>query len=456
MGLSARVGIGNTVKQMFKDDVPGNETEENLRRRNSRGSRLSTGGTDPVEKLNDPASITNSTRASHKVPIGSGTTATERLQSDVTTDQGLETMRNGQDIAGLGTDAAAAHGGSLAGTHQGARISSIPKESGRLRESGTYDTHGGKDIRVGPTSPTTLGSPTGQSMGGSKVERTEVLNSGERSKGHLSSSHHVDHTGILDHRHVSGHGKRDVMPTGDTIEDTTQLNPVTHEHIRHLETEDVQKLKERERHIHHVQHHTQPVTVSETLPEVHRENIHPVTRIEEQHANKVEDNTLFLGQVNQHRDSMEHMKKERTVVDKGTAVTEHVHHHIHHVIQPVIEKETVDRQFIHTKIPIHEITHEAPIVHQSQTHAPIPLEHFVERGGVLKGGISQADISAKVLHGGECTREIDGIAQDLEKELNLSGSKMNQPEEPKYITTKVTKRTTTTIEPQTAIPAARN
>ncbi|KAJ2921291.1 hypothetical protein H1R20_g15803, partial [Candolleomyces eurysporus] len=425
------MGIGNTVKQMFKDEVPGNETEENLRRRTSRGSRLSTGGTDPVEKLNDPASVTNSTRASHKVPIGSGITATgERLQSDVTTDQGLETMRNGQDITGLGTDAAAAHGGSLAGTHQGARISSVPKESGRLRESGTYDTHGGKDIRVGPTSPTTIGSPTGQSMGGIKAERTEVLNPGERSKGHLSSSPHVGHTGILDHRHDSGHGKRDVMPTGDTIEDTTQLN------------------------LHHVQHHTQPVTVSETLPEVHRENIHPVTRIEEQHVNKVEDNTLFLGQVNQHRDSTEHMTKERTIVDKGTAVTEHVHHHIHHVIQPVIEKETVNRQFIHTKIPIHEITHEAPIVHQSQTHAPIPLEHFVERGGVLKGGMSQADISAKVLHGGECTREIDGIAQDLEKELNLSESRM--PEETKYITTKVTKRTTTTVEPQTAIPAARN
>jgi hypothetical protein len=34
------------------------------------------------------------------------------------------------------------------------------------------------------------------------------------------------------------------------------------------------------------------------------------------------------------------MAKERTIVDKGTTVTEHVHHHIHHVIQPVIEKES--------------------------------------------------------------------------------------------------------------------
>ena len=54
MDLNARVGIGNTVKQMFKDEVPGSGTEENLRRRTSRTSRLSTGGTDPAEKLNDP------------------------------------------------------------------------------------------------------------------------------------------------------------------------------------------------------------------------------------------------------------------------------------------------------------------------------------------------------------------------------------------------------------------
>ncbi|RXW13394.1 hypothetical protein EST38_g12460 [Candolleomyces aberdarensis] len=43
---------------------------------------------------------------------------------------------------------------------------------------------------------------------------------GKRSKGHLSSSRHLGHTGKR--------GKRDVMPTGDTIEDTTQLNSATY------------------------------------------------------------------------------------------------------------------------------------------------------------------------------------------------------------------------------------
>ncbi|KAJ2927528.1 hypothetical protein H1R20_g9563, partial [Candolleomyces eurysporus] len=102
MDLNARVGIGNTVKQMLKDKVSGSETEENLCRCTSHGSRrVSTGGTDPIEKLDDPASVTNSTQAFHNVLTVSGATATERLQLDLTTDQGLETMRSGQDIAGL-------------------------------------------------------------------------------------------------------------------------------------------------------------------------------------------------------------------------------------------------------------------------------------------------------------------------------------------------------------------
>ena len=92
--------------------------------------------------------------------------------------------------------------------------------------------------------------------------------------------------------------------------------------------------------VHHVQHHTQPVITSQQLPDTHREKIHPVTRIEEQHVNKVEDNTLFEGQVFQHRNTVDRAPTERVVVDKGTSVVENVHHHIHHVIQPVIEKES--------------------------------------------------------------------------------------------------------------------
>lgn len=82
----------------------------------------------------------------------------------------------------------------------------------------------------------------------------------------------------------------------------------------------------------------------------------------------------------------------------------------------------IDKQVIHTTIPIHEITHEAPVVHQSQTHAPVPLEHFLSRGGTLRGAISQDAIAKKVLRSGQCSREVDGVAETLERDLRLKGT----------------------------------
>ena len=85
-----------------------------------------------------------------------------------------------------------------------------------------------------------------------------------------------------------------------------------------------------------------------------------------------------------------HLDQKRTIIDKGVTVHKTVHHHVHHVIQPIIEKESslfplsnkasclcflaIDRQTIHTTIPIHEVSHDALIVHQSQTHDAVPVE----------------------------------------------------------------------------------
>lgn len=80
----------------------------------------------------------------------------------------------------------------------------------------------------------------------------------------------------------------------------------------------------------------------------------------------------------------------------------------------------VDRQRIRTTIPIHEVTHEAPIVHQSQTHKSVPLEHFLDRGGILQNAISADEIGSRVLHVGQCKREVEGVAEDLERELRIA------------------------------------
>ena len=94
-------------------------------------------------------------------------------------------------------------------------------------------------------------------MGGSQVRdssgvRTHGAPVGHSHSGQLSSSHshgehfgHTGHTGgaslfttfrtpvfssglVLSRHHDSGHSKRDVMPSGDTTEVTSQLNRMLH------------------------------------------------------------------------------------------------------------------------------------------------------------------------------------------------------------------------------------
>jgi hypothetical protein len=78
----------------------------------------------------------------------------------------------------------------------------------------------------------------------------------------------------------------------------------------------------------------------------------------------------------------------------------------------VVNSIGIEGERVRTTIPIHEVTHEAPVVHQPQSHEPVALENFLSSGGSLQGGIPQNEIARKVLHSGKCIREIDGAAAD--------------------------------------------
>ncbi|KAL0948917.1 hypothetical protein HGRIS_009026 [Hohenbuehelia grisea] len=224
--------------------------------------------------------------------------------------------------------------------------------------------------------------------------------------------------------HNAGHvglDSPDIMPSGNVTEHHNHLQHVTRDNVRHVETEEVLRQKEHDRHVHHVQHHVQPVHVREERDEVHHQNVVPVTHVKEHHASKEEDTSALRGLVTKHQDSVTHAPKERTIIDKGEVVNENVHHHVHHVVQPVIEKETIDRHRIHTVIPTHHVTHEAPIVHQSHVHKPITMDEFL-KNGTLEGGIAHDQLADRVLNNGNCTREVDGMGEKLSKHLKLGSS----------------------------------
>ena len=82
-------------------------------------------------------------------------------------------------------------------------------------------------------------------------------------------------------------------------------------------------------------------------------------------------------------------------------------------------RPAIDRHRIHTTIPIREEIHEAPVIHQSQEHTPVSIDQYLENGGLLSGATQVGNISNKLLHTGESARQVDGVAERLEKDLNL-------------------------------------
>jgi len=239
-------------------------------------------------------------------------------------------------------------------------------------------------------------------------------------KSHLKEPHHstvdsstprkVTGSGDFPKAHSQGHElveNAGVDPTAVT-QDESIVAPVTHESIQHQETEEVLRARQHDRHIHHLQHHVQPVQDKEIRDEVHHSNVLPKTDLHESHANTKEDSKAFKAIGNQFENQTIDAGTTRSIVDLGEKTNTVEHHHIHNVIQPVIEKETHDRHRIHTTVPIHHVTHEAPIVHQSIQHQPLNMKDFLQRGGSFSKADTHLNISQKVLRERSCEREVNG------------------------------------------------
>jgi len=87
-----------------------------------------------------------------------------------------------------------------------------------------------------------------------------------------------------------------------------------------------------------------------------------------------------------------------TPLCKPSTVTDKVpHSHVHETIQPVIHKETIQPETIHTTVPIHETHYEAAKHHGTSNLPPVSMEQFKSQGGTLSGRESMT--SAKCVEG---------------------------------------------------------
>ncbi|KAI5477968.1 hypothetical protein MNV49_005760 [Pseudohyphozyma bogoriensis] len=223
--------------------------------------------------------------------------------------------------------------------------------------------------------------------------------------------------------HLERHGEVKSHKGEHTEIENKHLGLLTKEHHHYHETEEVVRVRERERHVHHVEHHVQPVLDTQHLEAVTVDNKHDVSKVEEYHTNSTEEARKFAA-YNVHKNETHQREKERHVIDKGEQVHEVIHHHVHRIVQPIIVRDVHHYNNIRTTIPIHHTVHEAPIVHESKTHEPIRLDEFLKKGGDTKSKFNYDNLG--VLSLGNCSYRQYGPADKLLKDLHI-GEKHVQP-----------------------------
>merc|ERR1711939_633712 len=161
---------------------------------------------------------------------------------------------------------------------------------------------------------------------------------------------------------------------------------VTQETIKPHRHEEATQAVDREVHQHHYHTTVQPLQHQERLPEKHTHNILPAEEREFHHDNKQDTEQRLASEVGHFKDHKRVEQTHHTQAAAPTVTGEHVHHHVHETVVPVVQKETIQPEVVHTTIPVHE-THHAASQHHGLSALPMKtLDEFKTAGGVLTGG----------------------------------------------------------------------
>lgn len=160
---------------------------------------------------------------------------------------------------------------------------------------------------------------------------------------------------------------------------------VQHETVKSHQHENVNTAVDKEVHQDHYHRTVQPVQDREVLPEKHTHNLGAVQHRE--FDNRDHESTRRNLEAEQAGFKDERIVHDTTHSQSAAPVVggEHVHHHIHETIQPVIHKETIQPNVVHTTVPIHETHHNAAKHHEASQLPAVSMDEFKNRGGVLGG-----------------------------------------------------------------------
>ncbi|GAA6005799.1 hypothetical protein JCM10207_007235 [Rhodosporidiobolus poonsookiae] len=302
----------------------------------------------------------------------------------------------------------------------------------------------GSTSEASDTSPTT--SRAGMKRTVSAVSTAEgddvLIVDDEDDAIHLLEADGVD-GGVHVHGHPAvtnsrKHAKRASLLTAEELKkaehDHRHLAAVTHETRHHHHIEEVERSREVDRHVHHVQHHVQPLLDTQTTPEKKTRKDIGLTEIREAHVGTDADRAQFAA-LKVGRDTIGEVDHKATVIDHGEKVRERVHNHVHHLVQPEIVREIHDTERQITYIPTHVVTHEAPVIHTSTVLKPMRIDQYVQSGGTLTSNLQHnyhlldslhpaASSSTSSVAGETCARVVRGPGEEYVERLGLSRYKV--------------------------------
>ncbi|KAK5955250.1 hypothetical protein OHC33_003932 [Knufia fluminis] len=177
--------------------------------------------------------------------------------------------------------------------------------------------------------------------------------------------------------------------TGHKTDVDEYVNPaVVSETVKPHRHEETQEAIDREVHQDHYHTTVQPVAHKERLPEQHRHNIVPQVEREFRHDNEAETKQRVSAELGQFQNTSTTHQTSYSTSAAPTVAGEHVHHHVHETVQPVIHKETLQPEVVHTTVPIHEV-HHGSAQHHGMSALPMKsLDEFKQAGGIISGSKS--------------------------------------------------------------------
>jgi hypothetical protein len=181
---------------------------------------------------------------------------------------------------------------------------------------------------------------------------------------------------------------------GDFISKSGQHDTTVHEEtapaieqrtIKPTSHEEISTAIDQEIHQDHYHRTIQPVQASETLPEQHKHRVANTIEREFDHRDVAGTERAMRAEAGKLRDSKTVEETKHSTSRAPVVQGEHVHHHVHETIQPVIQKEVIQPEVIHTAVPVHEVHHNAARIHPTATREPMSMDEYKKKGGSLGG-----------------------------------------------------------------------